>query len=322
MNVRQWDGKPISEPGIYANVPMSRYHSGDICIGPSISSSGLRTIETESLAHYYEDSPYNPDRKPQEEVDYFAFGKAAHHLIAGMGDFSGEFVVRPTLWDSWRTKDAKAWRKEQQRQNKVVLTPDDVDMLQGFGRSLSKHPTIRAGILNGLVEHSIFWRDELTGVWLKSRPDFIPIDSNMVVDLKTIATADPLSCRRSINDLGYHMQMALVHDGMKAVTGRVMEDHVLVFIEKKPPFCINIKPLLPFVIEYGQRQNRRAINKFAVALRTGEWPGYDDDLVPCGLMDHTLKRLAKEAEEHELPTVDQGPADFEPFTDDAEEEGV
>jgi len=38
-----WDVGKISQQGIYAKIPMSVYHS-DCCVGPSISSSGLREI--------------------------------------------------------------------------------------------------------------------------------------------------------------------------------------------------------------------------------------------------------------------------------------
>lgn len=33
---RLWDGKPISEPGIYRKIPMDDYHD-QLTVGPSIS---------------------------------------------------------------------------------------------------------------------------------------------------------------------------------------------------------------------------------------------------------------------------------------------
>lgn len=310
MQVIEWDGFKISKPGIYKNVPMAQYH-GDICVGPSVSSGPLRTIREKSLAHCFKDSYLNPDREPKDDTDYFAIGKAAHHLVAGSGGFGDEFVVRPDKWDSWRTKDAKAWRAQQWLDKKTVLTPNDVDTITHFANSLSGHATVRAGILSGLVEHSIFWQDPVTGMWLKSRPDFLPVDSDMIVDLKTIAQADGHSCRKAITDHRYHQQLALIHDGIKATTGREMTDHVLVFIEKAAPYCINIKPLGPSSILAGQLENRFAINRFATAVQTGEWPGYDDDEVPCDLMDYAMKRIDYEVENGLLPALDEGPAPVE-----------
>ena len=39
----EWDGKRITKPGCYKNVPMSVYH-GDCTDGPSISTTGLKKI--------------------------------------------------------------------------------------------------------------------------------------------------------------------------------------------------------------------------------------------------------------------------------------
>jgi hypothetical protein len=64
MKVIAWTpGMIISEPGIYRDVPMSVYHSQEICDGPSISSSGLRRIWNESAAHFFSDWDGNPERE-------------------------------------------------------------------------------------------------------------------------------------------------------------------------------------------------------------------------------------------------------------------
>ena len=53
-------GEKVTEPGIY-DMPINWYHD-DCCDGPSVSSSGLRTIELESPEHYWAHHPANPDR--------------------------------------------------------------------------------------------------------------------------------------------------------------------------------------------------------------------------------------------------------------------
>ena len=87
MKAIAWDKKPITRPGLYSGISLSEYHRGDICDGPSISSSGLRTIFTKSPAHYWAASPLNddPDDDVEDESDSQAliFGSAVHHLILG-----------------------------------------------------------------------------------------------------------------------------------------------------------------------------------------------------------------------------------------------
>lgn len=301
MDITEWNGREITAPGIVSGIPLERYH-GAITAGPGISSTGLRTIEADSLKHYWANSYLNPNRKERPDTAAMAFGRAVHDLAA-QEPFHEKYAVRPEQWDSWRSKDAQTWKAEQQAAGKTVLTPEDLEIIQSIADELAAHPTIRAGILNGIVEHSIFWQDHATGAWLKARPDVIPISSNMIVDLKTCASAHPRAVRRSIDDLNYHMQLALAYDGMLATTGREMTDHVLVFVEKAAPYCVNIKPIFMEDIELGRRQNRRALDLFARALETNQWPGYPDDEVACGISSGYRQRLEAEAKAGLLPEL-------------------
>lgn len=310
MEILTWDGSPITRAGLYHNVPMDAYH-GAVTAKPSVSSTHLRKIESDSLAHMWDGYYLNPEREAEEDSDHFAIGRALHDLTAGQESFLDNYAIRPDEWGSWRTKDAKAWRADMELAGKTVLTPDDLLALQAMTRRLAKHPTIEAGILNGLIEHSIFWPDPATGIWLKARPDIVPLDSNMIVDLKTCASAAPRSVRRSITDFNYHMQLALAYEGLLMTTGREMTDFVLVFVETKRPHCVNIKPIFEDDIELGRRQLRRALDKFATALDAWQaggdpdhcFAGYDDDEVPAGLDDYYRKRLAEEDKRGELPPL-------------------
>lgn len=293
-------GELISVPGIYRNVPMDVYQ-GQCCIGPSISSGGVRTIDSKNPKIFYRDWSGNPNRKEKKEVAHFGFGRAVHHLAAGETAFAEQFRVRPTEWDSWRTGDAKKWRAAQELAKFTVLTPEDVEAIRGVAASLNEHPTIMAGILQGLIEHSIFWKDWKTGVWLKARPDVIPVDSAMIVDLKTAADASAISCRRSIADFGYHIQMAMIDAGLQATANFRADAFVDLFVEKDDPWCINHKPISAFAMQRGHQQLRRGVDGFAWCLKNDQWPGYDDDEVEAELPKWYLDRLKYEEEHGLLP---------------------
>lgn len=303
MKVIPWDGAPISAPGIYSGVPMKVYHGPRLCDGPSISSSGLRKMERSPL-HYWDSSPYNPNGQPEEDKSAWAFGRAAHCLFLGDGSFLEEFAIRPDKWDSWRTNDSKKWRGEQELAGKTCLTPDDLENLSAMAKSLAAHPTIQHGLLNGLVEHTIVWKDPKTGVWVKARPDVIPTESRVTADLKKTTNASPVSVRRAIGEFGYHQQMALVGEGLRRVADMEVETHNLVFLEDKRPWAVNITPLSPMAIHYGERQNRRALDRFAECLNSGVWPTYDDDEVPAELPEYLTRRLESEDKWGLLPKLE------------------
>jgi hypothetical protein len=277
LTVTPWSGKPISAPGVY-DLTMETYH-GQPCEGPSISSSGLRTLWAASPAHFYLNSSLNPHREPDDkERPHFSLGRAAHHLLLqGRKGFDAEYVVRPDKWKDWRTADAREWKAEQIAAGMTIITDAELENIAGMARSLGSHPLVKAGILDGAVERSLIWRDPETGVWCKSRPDAIPNASGDFADLKTCVSVSTDSLRRSLGDFGYHQQGALVGEASRHVLGREMATFTLVWVEKAAPWCVRVTTLTTEDLLRGQRQNEAALRVFARCVDTGDWPGPGGD---------------------------------------------
>lgn len=273
MKAIPYSGGRIGQPGVYVGLDLETYHT-QICTGPSVSSSGLRTIWNESPAHFWAKSDLNPRRIPREAKAHFALGQAAHQLLLeGSGGFAQTFAVRPDRWSDWRTKDAQMWREDAMARGLTVLTPGDLEIVEGMAESLRAHPLVAAGILDGDIERSIIAKDPETGIWLKSRPDVIPNHSGDLADLKTTASVATDDLRRAIADYGYHQQAALAADVLEATTGVKLETFSLVWIEKAPPFCVRVTTLTAEDILRGQMQNRAALRMMARCLDSGVWPG-------------------------------------------------
>jgi len=297
--------KKISEPGIY-DIPIEIYHD-DPCIEPSISSSGLRIIENQSPAHYWATSPYNPDRIEEEQKDHFNLGSAAHTLILGESGFRDKYVVRPAKWDSWRTTAAKEWRDEMVDLGRMVLTDEQIAAIRGIAANMEKHPEIKQGILRGQIEKSLIWKDQETGIWLRARPDVIPTDSNIVIDLKTTADATARSVMRGFVDHGYHIQLAIIRWGFQAVLARDVEMFGMVYAETKPPHVVTVRPVDDNFIYWGMCVARRALRKFAECMEKQEWPGYETDGIPISPPDWLSKKLTQEQKHGLLPDLDLTP---------------
>ena len=268
FEIKEYTGGLISEPGAYANVPMGFYH-GQPCVGPSISSSQLRTIFSKSLKHYWDQSPLNPDRESFKDTDATILGRGAHHLLMGESDFSKFFAISP--FDSFRTKESKEWKAEQELNGITVLKAEQLEYIRGMAESLAKEAP--PGILNGHIELSMFWQDEETGVWLKSRPDAVPNSSGDVADLKCVGQIFDDDISRGLSERGYHQQAALVSTALDKVLGVQMENFFLVYVEQKRPHSVRIQTIDPDDIAAGIEENRASLRLFAKALKTGEWPG-------------------------------------------------
>lgn len=298
---QKWHHKSVAMPGIYSHMPISFYHSAAAAIEPSISSSGLRTIFRESPKHYWSRSPYNPDRIEEEETNSLILGRAAHHLLFGEADFRNLFTVRPATinGEAWHSNKiiCKAWLRQQAAAGLTVLTMPQLDQIKGMAKSLAEEPLVRAGILNGSIEQSYFWKDQETGIWLKSRPDANPNDSLDFCDMKATHSVLWDDLRRTIADYGYFQQGALTGEACRQIHHQPMNSFSLLFIESKPPHCCRIVTLKENDLKLGDDANRSALNTFAECFKSKHWPGPGGDQQDAAYIEmqpYTQKRLARQ----------------------------
>lgn len=294
MKVTPWNGKPISEPGVFSGVDSSTYHGPDLCVGPSISSSGLRKIFTASAMDYWVTSPYNPKRLEGEPSRAFVHGRCAHHLILGEAEFAKNFIVRPAEYADAKTGElkkwtaaagpCKAWLAEQAAAGLEVVTPEELEQIKGMAgilpwqeglqdSGLLNNAMVKAGILHGLVEHTIVCLDKETGVWLKARPDVIPTDSTEAADFKGTQTVARRKLQRTLDDFRYDMQASIVARCLEEATGVRLTNFALVFACKTVPHEVAVRELKPVDMDESASDVTAALRTFALGMETGRWPG-------------------------------------------------
>jgi hypothetical protein len=282
MNVTIRPKLPIKTPGIYAGISLDAYHSGKICDGPSVSSTGLRTAWSKSMAHFYDEWPGNPDFAPREATAPMILGRAAHHLLLGEDDFSTQYIGRPLAlrdddrgelapWNSNR-KECKKWLAEQDRAGRTVLLMSQLEAIKGMARALADDPLVKAGALNGEIERSMLAKDAETGLWLKARPDAIPTDSGDYADIKTTEDVTDAGIWRALRNNGLHQQGALIAE-VAAKLELPFTSFNLIFVESKRPHCVRVVPLTDDDLDLGMRQNRAMLRQIAACIKEQRWPG-------------------------------------------------
>ena len=288
------DGTPISKPGVYSGVPSGVYHGPGLCIGPSISSGGLRKIFTASAMEYWIRSPYNPNALDPEDSRAFVIGRAAHHLCLGEADFKKHFVVRPEEYPDEKTGDmkkwtraakfCKAWEAEAAQIGLDILTPAELETIKGIAgiqpwqkgltdSGLLNNAVVRAGALNGLVEHTVVAQDKETGVWIKARPDVIPLNSTEATDFKSTQSVDPRKLMFTLDDLRYDMQAEIVARCLREAAEFELSNFALIFACKTEPHEVAVRELKQYDIGESKLDNDAAIRAFAIGMETGRWPG-------------------------------------------------
>lgn len=293
----------ITEPGAYPDITNADYHRNpNLLPGPSLSSSGAKTLLGKSPLHFWYDSPLNPDRPPEVDKGFFNVGKAAHDLILLQDRWPDAYFVLPKGFSRAKTKEMAAQIEEADaaaESGLCVLKFEEAETVKAVAASLQRSSLAVATLTNGVTEETLCWQDPNTGVWLRARPDFRPNsilekrEVMVVSDLKFVAAthATPEGFGRAIHQFGYHQSAALYADGIKAIYGHYPTHWVHVVVEKEPPYCVALYELPGEDIERGRVLNRRAIDLFARCLRDNKWPGYADQPTQVGLPIWSRMRL-------------------------------
>lgn len=283
------------------DIPMEFYH-GDCAVGPSVSGSGLVTIEQKSLAHYWWDSYHNPNQEPRDTTA-LAFGRACHAWTLGEPEWNKYFILSP--YEEFRTKEAKAWREAQSR---TIVKAEQFEAIKVMTEQLRRHPLLKNAFTDGRPEMSLIWKDRETGIWLKSRPDWLPNNSQFVPNFKTTKSAHPKAFASQAFALGYHQGAALCLDGLREVLGWKSPSYYFVAQEKDPPYVA-----MPFVMrehdyELGRMLNRSALRKLARALDADHWPAYAEGAVEISMPSWTEKQILDRNERGEFTDEEQAAA--------------
>jgi PDDEXK-like domain of unknown function (DUF3799) len=262
----------VSVPGVY-EMDIDTYHTQKACAGASISSGGLRKIDRECPAKFYATSDLNPKAFPGKDTKSLSFGRAAHCLMLGEPEFDKKFIISP--FDNFTTKEARAWRDSQQRQ---IVKLGEMSVINDMVAAQKASSDVSRAFTHGAPEKSLIWKDEETGVWLKSRPDWLPTkpEDRLIAEYKTADSIKPSLLSAAAFNYGYEMQAALLLDGVQATMGVIPSGVAFIVQEKEPPYLVEARIFTPEQVDFGRMQYRRALRIFADCLQTGVWPSYSE----------------------------------------------
>jgi hypothetical protein len=281
-------GVIVTEPGVY-DMPEDVYHR-DPVPGGSLSVSGAKKLLPPScpaIFHYERTHPKPPTHSME-------IGTAAHKLVLGIG---AQLVIIDAK--DYRTKAAQDTRDAARAAGKVPLLPDQYAQAQAMADAVRAHP-VAAALFNpdgGAPERSLFWQDELTGVWLRSRLDWLPHQvrawgQRMVIsDLKSTVSADKASVAKHMLSYRYFQQAPFYSDGVRALGLDDDPAFVFVFVESAPPHLISFATLDDDAMAYGRKQNREAIERYRDCTEAGVWPGYSSEIQVISLPPWAYRQL-------------------------------
>ena len=132
-------------------------------------------------------------------------------------------------------------------------------------------------LINGNIEQSMYFTDDLTKVGCKCRPDVWRkiADRVVITDLKSAKSVMPNDFMRDCVKYHYDLQTAMYRDGVSKTLNMPKDniDFVFIAVEKKPPYLLNIMQADTYVIQKGEADFREYIGTYAECKADGVFYG-------------------------------------------------
>jgi len=286
---------PALSPGIYADIPDTRYHADNLGNQPSLSNSIAKELLRSPLHAWTAHPKLNPEWEPTERKT-FDIGRAAHRAVLGKG---GDYVAIPESIlasnGAASTKEAKAFIEDARESGLTPLKEAEVDLVQ----TMAAHLHFRLGQMGITLDpaHSeITALAEIDGALCRCRVDNAPDAPVMIpgigprkvmIDFKTIEDAGPEACRRAVENYGYDFQWEHYCQTWRAASGEG-RDMIFVFQEKSAPFevgCVYLLNEPGHSGDFGEDASQKVAAARALwneCLSRNEWPGYPSGIITIG----------------------------------------
>lgn len=250
------------------------YHADKSAVG----SSQLRMILQSPKAFYHNFFLGSP----KEETEALRFGKLAHHAILEGSRFLEKHVIEPEFIGltkdgkpSKNSADAKAQREAwlaNLPKDAIVCTPKDRDAIVGIIESISNHPQGLPSLSDGKAEVAGYFKDPVTGIKLKIKPDFLSFDCLRLVDLKTTADCSAVKFGQSAFNYRYDFQSLMYSVGIEEIAGMFPDVILNLCVEKTPPYECALYYWQSEDFFVAKEDYRKALDLLKYCIDNNSWP--------------------------------------------------
>ena len=276
----------MSWHGIKHGIDFSEYRSDDINQRDTIDTVKGKAISKSLICDFIADPSAWKNSPPKAQTEAMKGGSLLDCLLTTPHEFDERYAV--SIYDEFRTKEAKSWRDEMEASGKTVVKIDQLDAANAQLKAIINKPEALA-LINGAQFQVAFRHDTAYPFATKGLIDILPDDNETIVDLKRCepgALESKRSLARYIFDWGHHIQAGAYCEGMAIASGIERTQFKFIFVTSKPPFRVAVVSL-PFpAISYGADLYRNGAKRFAECLTENKWPSIWDGEVEIDLPEY------------------------------------
>lgn len=266
--------------------------------GIGLSKSSLDRIN-KSVDHYF--------LEQDKETPAMRLGTAFHTLILEPEKFDNRYICGPDC-DRRTSAGKKSWKDaEDQNEGKALLSVNDWDMIHYMQDSVSRHK-LASHLFNpqiGVAEETMMWNDPELGTLMKGRSDYRNLNEKVIIDLKSTMDATPDKLEKDLwsSDLRYHVQAAIYTDGVRKILDDESWEFYFVFVEKRPPYTVQVVHLPKKSIELGRIQYHENIIYLLKWLEDansviengeGDYPSFEEKIIELHPPAWLIQKIKKQ----------------------------
>lgn len=238
----------------------------------AISSGGIRSaLKSLRYFRYCCDHP-EPERKSKAKD----FGGALHLALLEPKEFKRRYIVEPNFGDQ-RFKINREAKKEWLGQvpiDSVLLSEDERDKMLYMIESLLSNKDAVEMIRGAAFELSGYFRDSLTGLKCRIRPDIFRSDLSVLPDLKTSRNAAPDYFAKDIWNYRYDIQLGFYAYGIEQIEGKPPKEACFIVVENEPPFDTCIYTADNGMMDRAETTIKHVLRGIKKGVEKNVWPGY------------------------------------------------
>lgn len=238
----------------------------------------------------------------QYETGAMRWGSLVDCLVTSPGDFDNQFAISP--FDSFRTKEAREWKADQESGGISIIKQDDLDNATKAAEILTSTHKVAADIIARSAKQVVMInRVELPSVkkpiQLKALADFIPGGADFIADLKTTADFSADGFSKSIGKYGYHAQ-ASHYLSMHNLLNPDDQRHrfLIIWQQSTAPYEVAVTEIPRTDIDDGHIIFSYMLGKIAKAAELDYWPSLFPKTVLLGRAPFSVFAEEQEMEDH------------------------
>lgn len=257
------------------HVTDEEYHADKTAVG----SSSLRKTKKSMFA--FAGAMWGQGEK---ETDAMRFGSLVHLAMLQPQKFKDFILVMPEFTGytqkgelSTRSKEAiekkNKWLAEVPK-DAIVVEAQEQEKLLCMIDSVLSHPRASLLLKNVKTEVAGYWRDPVTGIRCKIKPDILTFDSEILVDLKTCRDCYWPEFRRTVEAKKYYFQDAMYRQITGQITGIEPQLSAWIAVENVYPYETAVHPVHYDYRDAGAKEFRHALDMVKVSIDENNFSQY------------------------------------------------